>query len=1651
MQDTFNRVYGNVSRLLKTHVEEYQQIIYEHSRAKWFLSNELKFDKTLVPMEYSITESAYESASKIINKIHDTLVSEKEPNKMTNKQISKWKEEAETLFISIVFMEIKDKLKMCFDIEDKFLWILLCNSSHDYPQVVKVILPMIKNNKMFNSFDGNSYNCLMHALVNHDSLKIMLNYEPIKITLFDLNSKKFNALDLMMALKILQPLLQKNILNIDDVINYNKNEANILHLAVFCNDSNLINYLLNYYEKSVLLLFQNDPCKYKPLNLSISMYDKLDLFESVISNKIFDNEKVLEESFFIDYSNKLPRFTNIVKNIIAKKLSLQFWKKYFHIIHNYLIGNNFKQIVIFFNTYHIYFELLFYKNNALSSIFSLMLQLLGSTATITLLKKIDNFTEKCINNIYAIDSIAENYSKYLPVIHSELTSNKKYTYDNLKNFILAISEVNSEETHNIILNHMKNDINNDFLNLLDNDSKSNLGILKYILTSKVLTNIFIQKYGKYNLHNKLLNLSELNLNNFDSNESHQVFEILCQENILPINFFRKNNYDLLYKSLLTNNGIASFIINNCSKYIHDEDIITIRNKLLTLLQLFTDENFKLIIESKTLFSQESLLLIDKNGNTILHLLDINKFKIFTEVFKNTSIIKTIFNEDNDLLFKKTKQKDMIFVKHLLSLEDLPQFSYYRSFKYYLESDIFINSPNCLTYFIKNPLFTADFLSHETSSGLPLIIHIALNNTLLFNEILDKCTDNINYRKHLFVKSSSNMNILQYMYMNNCITYKFYNNLFITKEVLLEKSQNNNSFFEMLPELKNMDLLMFILTNYSTSDLLTTKAELTKIIYGDNNSIHKKYKFKNLDETFTIMHKLILLNHGTYLINLLNDKNLIELLFINSNIVLSPNDYGKYNNLTDDSNNLLQNSETIIFDSPIQLLSVINPKLISNNIEFFKDIPFEKFLIKNIYGKTILENIISENFLKTFKITLKMLNTRVTLTNQRFIKLLIDKKLNYHNYIDVDIWLNNDFYSKIYYDKSMLFRACENDNTFLSILKSNNFKTELLMVKENNKTLIEELFKMKCEKSLSFLMNLEIQITNQITENDLYKYLNEMPILLDTIIDNKKYNNIITNQVFKNLLLLSLKKNDLVNKSFNSLISSKFFSSEMLQEEFNGRSLLSHISKNQICFEHLLQNNMIPHKLLFTKDAYGDVLLLNIKHHFNDIENILKYIPWDVITDVNNYKQTFYHHFANDLSFKYLLNHKNFYGSILSQIDSFGKTCVDYIIEYNNIDNFELLLQNSNCISVLSNILLNKDNKYNTFGKLLKNMEDISNGSHNCEKELNKIVFNNKFLMEKDNYGITNFMQIVRYSSYILSSLINSETFKFDTKLLDTVDNNGFTVLMIASIYNIESFEILLNKFSDKFSIKHLIGNKYNGSCLTKLIKHNPQGIRFIINSKLMTNQLILSQEIDNINDYNTSLNVIQLACVYSSDALSFILNSEFDLTDLIFEIKGKKDNLFNALKLAITYQPDCIPLLLKSKYGSLDLLLDTEKLLNKNLLIGAFELQSNSCVKLIENKLIIDNPDKFLNSNILDQFTKSFPNVNIDNFNKLKTQYPLTKENDTFCSRKDPNVCNICVSKIKKVLFQPCNHTFCVGCSIRLKSCPNCRSSITDKIVFNKH
>ena len=411
----------------------------------------------------------------------------------------------------------------------------------------------------------------------------------------------------------------------------------------------------------------------------------------------------------------------------------------------------------------------------------------------------------------------------------------------------------------------------------------------------------------------------------------------------------------------------------------------------------------------------------------------------------------------------------------------------------------------------------------------------------------------------------------------------------------------------------------------------------------------------------------------------------------------------------------------------------------------------------------------------------------------------------------------------------------------------------------------------------------------------------------------------------------------------------------------------------------------------------------------------------ILKKIGSFNQTILHKLSkNKKVISFAISNKLFETSTLIHRDIYGKTLLDDVIENkNNVDEIVDILIDSNIYEIFEN----KDRHGNNiFMKLIKNkyLEKI-------EKILTKMVHLINQIDSDGNICIN----YVLDNSQLLDLLL-----KYIGETIFTINNDGLNCLMYAIKHKKE--QLLLSKLSIDQINKLAYFDDASGSILTIACQYNSASISHILK---ITNDKLL-------NITCNGLTFFQIACKYNLSAIKELLSEthklKINIEKYVIEFTTQNHSKINGLILATLYQPEAIDVLLNSNYGSTAFVENVRLISGTSIMELALKYQPLS-IKYLYKHEYCKNEIKCLltiGRSLEAHIKRSFGTY--ENFieNKLNKIYNIPIDST------EQHSCSICCSYKVQILFQPCEHVVCVGCSSNLTNCPHCRGAISARIAL---
>lgn len=411
----------------------------------------------------------------------------------------------------------------------------------------------------------------------------------------------------------------------------------------------------------------------------------------------------------------------------------------------------------------------------------------------------------------------------------------------------------------------------------------------------------------------------------------------------------------------------------------------------------------------------------------------------------------------------------------------------------------------------------------------------------------------------------------------------------------------------------------------------------------------------------------------------------------------------------------------------------------------------------------------------------------------------------------------------------------------------------------------------------------------------------------------------------------------------------------------------------------------------------------------------------ILQKIGSFNQTILHKFSkNKKVLSFAISNKLFETNTLIHRDIYGKTLLDDIIENkNNVDEIiDILIENN-----IYEIFENKDRHGNNiFMKLIKNK---------YFEKIEKIIIKMVHLISQIDSDGNICINYVLDNSQLLDLLL-----KHIGDTIFTINNDGLNCLMYAIKHKKE--QLLLSKLSNNQINKLAYFDDASGSILTVACQHNSASIPYIL--KITNNTLFHIT-------YN-ELTFFQIACKYNLSAVKELLSEthklKINIEKYVTEFTTQNHSKNNSLIFATLYQPEAIDVLLNSHYGSATFVENVRLKSGTSIMELALRHQPLSIKYLYKHEHCKNEIKQLLTiGRSLDAHIKrSFGTYESFIENKLNKIYNIPVDST------ESNSCSICCSYKVQILFQPCEHATCVGCSSNLTNCPHCRGGISARIAL---
>lgn len=1042
-------------------------------------------------------------------------------------------------------------------------------------------------------------------------------------------------------------------------------------------------------------------------------------------------------------------------------------------------------------------------------------------------------------------------------------------------------------------------------------------------------------------------------------------------------------------------------------------------------------------------------ILDKNDKTFLIILQyINESTLSPHILKllhnaillqkNTTIIKAILDHSSvtpEIFNTKIKGKYVLLDFIVKSFGKKNNDYYYKLFK------IVFNHPKNVNNDYSNTITCNEYT-------LPMIQLLDKYGIINENNI-----DTILHINHECNKICFDVNVVTYI-----VNHKYFNGEKITK--LIDKVSKYNAYKSK----KFISMLKCILTSTYCNDSHIHSNDTIALIVRDNvNMINtilespnysKKifstvlndiYTLKYVIQNDEIMNKVINLEY--YDMNdllFIGDEihNIMEILFSQGKYILIEKIFDRYINNTTCFIEFLFSKGLAkcsiihyVFTSHALLKKIIGLNILDSSHLLYKDCDGNNCLhycasYENIDGFRLL---LETGFIKKEHVyDINIDNDNFLTFNGKFVKHIIDSDI-----VDsksLEIYNNN---------------GC---NVLSYLLR---FDPEYAKKFINHEKVTSTIF-----SHPALIVDIISTIRLGTGEEGLFSYIINHEKFEDKYLISK--DNILISLLYNHYILVKQSTGELDISTENAVklllespndLSHLFSLEESSSTEFCNLFLLINCSDPKI-FKLLLESKYINHDTFGKYDSCGHNLLVYI--FSKGLEHIKVYMESEYNTPDKKYSQDIdndtililCHRQAEILN--YLLGKQFIDEKLMTMKNTLGRTIMHYVIRYS--ESTDVLLNSSFDQSIL---LREQDIFGNTPVHLAckENIKSITNILNKMDSSLMEIQNNkgknclmliikyHKILFDKvasaniitytslkqlDYKGNTVLSYLCRYypkgilkiKSFCDDALVKSRNYKYESPLMVACRYNGEAVKYLLEL-DVVTFDLLNYKHSDM------------GSGLITACKYQPIAVKYILEwDKLDINRISITNKDGKI--------FIEYACQYNNKSLKYILDSNHDFTKLLYA--------HNSFFVACKWNPDALKTLLNSKYNINKLF--TKIINDESCLDIALHSQPKALKYLVEH--FGDHPffnvQNYRGYRLINELQETYPEM--DNYKEIVDMDITNYDNIVYDNEK--NMCYVCMIYKYRVLLSPCNHKLCVGCSFRVKECPQCRSEIEERIVFDK-
>ena len=1203
------------------------------------------------------------------------------------------------------------------------------------------------------------------------------------------------------------------------------------------------------------------------------------------------------------------------------------------------------------------------------------------------------------------------------------------TFRSLSKYELSFNDLPESIKLNLMKNKLKKNNDNVIpISYLSSSYGINEDIAQYLL--KIST--FANPYNFNDILDNNFTINKLNTTQF----ALEPFIIYYNNNTIPMENILYETYENYF-----NNYLWIFMNSN---------IIVIKNNIMSLLNYLSETKSE--IQSKQYLKLylndiqfDNFYNIDGNKET--------KILINLNMLYNKNYYEKILTTNNT--YEKI-QYFLSFIKlypeiHLINHNLISYFLFQSSLHslelYKLYFTNILNNKQDDMYNTNLNEFYVNHEIHRNNFALYLldVLEQNISNTdnILIENTYIKFIKEISYHldKNKYIKLFSKfknlrIDLLKSTIISNEVKFGDTNDTFENILNILQSINNVDNIDVLLEELDEIDLHIDEYVNNNFPRILACFI----LIESDKNLKRFIKIFKITDE---IINKYQI---KTVYINILyeNKLNYNNLELFLDNFTYNINDISKI-----DMNKLLSinNSESILILEHFAYNGLLKNDELLNILDKFDKIGINHLYSKKDFFRKII-NIYSDN-----EIVKKSCNELLNIDlNYEELTELTDKYSIVTFILDLNLTNDKNILNLIKY-----FSNCNKDITtqLVSIYNKVFLESNVLQLSEKIDVIfnIIELIEHRIPKILINQVNNNIEI-NQKT---LYKFVKISEFVDEPISENlvKNFPELIhcikNKKIIDDVLIKSIENYDIFTKIINFEYKSDKVCNKLLKlvkddvslyleciikfntniKKTDKELIINHIKNNYDLLENILNNESIK-KTLFKTDKEIILLKNNIGNYvisYLKLDNITYYISLYELKDLEE---------LNNIGVPLLFNFLNDRNTIQLIINRFGLKNLEKITDNLNRNIYDKMIMYDLLNDVPQSFLFNEKNILYMIRQTDSNI---------ISKLIDMLKFDefNKIMTYTDIDGNNVVSYLVKYHQNIFKSYVKDGKIT-KSMLKPNYINQTFMMSLIkdSNIYDLVNI-IKWIKTNMQIEITDYFVDNKNGSILSYCLKYNPSLFNVFDEDNFTSMCMNIYDHMnmicpfsDNSSAINIKMNLYHMACILDKNILVKLLklnkrNTKYILTNTV---KTESFN-HNLLTIALFNNPESVQVILNNPYYDDTYIKNTEEMING--FEKVIEVQPASWYYL---QNILKNKNYKLKLSV-DEHWYGY------NYKRKMTEDKIKEVTHYILDKQDlpdkNNVCDICETYKRKVVYTKCRHKVCIVCAVRSDKCANCRTTLTDK------